>query len=399
MPCRVHFGRLPILTWTRDRFFAKFPWESVIDYLVVRAPRQTGKTTVLLALQDLLATEGDYRCVYVNVEGGQAMREDVRAAMEVILSQMALHARVGAGDEYLTRSWPKIFAEHGPAALGEALSRWTQADAMPLVLLIDEIDALVGDTLLAVLRQLRAGYHMRSKGFPQSAILCGVRDVRDYRIHSSSANTLVSGGSAFNIKSESLRLGDFTPDEVRTLLGQHTAETGQPFTEDARDAVWTQTQGQPWLVNALAYEACFRGASACASTWSSARFGTTAEAWNAPWPTGSSRRHGTWTDAEPRRATWSPTAARNGPGTRRCSATAGPPRVAWRLRFGGCSDGGGRDRGPCGRYRGLTSITITRTKRRWSGDSCSWSRSSSLSGDFGRVPACGTVHSPNQKTR
>ena len=182
------------------------------QYLVVHVPRQTGKTTVLLALQDLLATEGDYRCVYVNVEGGQAMREDVRAAMEVILSQMALHARVGAGDEYLTRSWPKIFAEHGPAALGEALSRWAQADPKPLVLLIDEIDALVGDMLLAVLRQLRAGYHMRAKGFPQSVILCGVRDVRDYRIHSSSANTLVSGGSAFNIKSESLRLGDFTRD-------------------------------------------------------------------------------------------------------------------------------------------------------------------------------------------
>ena len=46
---------------------------------------------------------------------------------------------------------------------------------------------------------------------------------------------------------------------MRALLGQHTAETGQPFTEDALDAVWTQTRGQPWLVNALAYEACFRG--------------------------------------------------------------------------------------------------------------------------------------------
>ena len=52
------------------------------------------------------------------------------------------------------------------------------------MLLIDEIDALIGDSLLAVLRQLRAGYVRRPAGFPQSVVLCGVRDVRDYRIHS-----------------------------------------------------------------------------------------------------------------------------------------------------------------------------------------------------------------------
>ena len=228
-------------------------------YFVLHAPRQTGKTSALLALQDLLNAEGNYRCVCVNVEGGQAMREDVRATMEVILSQMAMQARVGVGDEYLTQAWAGIFAEHGPAALGEALSRWAQADAKPLVLLIDEIDSLVGDSLIAVLRQLRAGYYLRHGGFPRSVILCGVRDVRDYRIYSSSAKTMVTGGSAFNIKAESLRLGDFSRDEVRTLLGQHTVETGQPFTDGALEAVWNQTRGQPWLVNAIAYEACFRG--------------------------------------------------------------------------------------------------------------------------------------------
>ena len=41
-------------------------------YFVLHAPRQTGKTSVLLTLRDLLNAEGAYRCVYVNVEGGQA---------------------------------------------------------------------------------------------------------------------------------------------------------------------------------------------------------------------------------------------------------------------------------------------------------------------------------------
>ena len=146
----------------------------------------------------------------------------------------------------------------GPGqALRQALLRWSMADPKPLVLLIDEIDALVGDTLLSVLRQLRTGYPGRPARFPQSVVLCGVRDVRDYRIHSTAENALVLGGSAFNVKSKSLRLGDFTEAETRALLAQHTAETGQAFTDGALELILTRPAGQPWLVNALCREACF----------------------------------------------------------------------------------------------------------------------------------------------
>ena len=132
-----------------------------------------------------------------------------------------------------------------------------QADPRPLVLLIDEIDALIGDTLLSVLRQLRAGYDQRPGHFPHSVVLCGVRDVRDYRVHSTLQNALVLGGSAFNIRSKSLRLGDFTEAETRALLAQHTRETGQAFVPEAVELIWNRTAGQPWLVNALGWEACF----------------------------------------------------------------------------------------------------------------------------------------------
>ncbi len=39
-------------------------------YFVLHAPRQTGKTSTLLSLQDRLNAEGKYHCVYVNFEGG-----------------------------------------------------------------------------------------------------------------------------------------------------------------------------------------------------------------------------------------------------------------------------------------------------------------------------------------
>ena len=66
-----------------------------------------------------------------------------------------------------------------------------------------------------------------------------------------------SAGSPFNIAAKSLRLGDFAREQTMALLGQHTEETGQAFAPEALEAVWTQTRGQPWLVNALAYGACF----------------------------------------------------------------------------------------------------------------------------------------------
>ena len=134
------------------------------------------------------------------------------------------------------------------------LSKLSALLPKPLVLILDEIDALVGDSLVSVLRQIRSGYANRPKSFPQTIILCGVRDVRDYRIVLSNQD-VVTGGSAFNIKAESLRLGNFTKEDIHELYMQHTNETGQRFDEACFPLVWNATEGQPWLVNALAREA------------------------------------------------------------------------------------------------------------------------------------------------
>ena len=226
-------------------------------YFVLHAPRQTGKTSALLTLQDELNASGQYRSVYVNVEVGQSAREDVAAAMQAILSELALAAEFVLDDLFVDKIRLDALEKSGPHdVLRRVLSRWAAADPKPLVLLIDEIDALVGDTLVSVLRQLRAGYAHRPNRFPQNVILCGIRDVRDYRIHASTEKAVITGGSAFNIKSESLRLGDFSAAETQALLTQHTEETGQAWAEAAREEIWRLTQGQPWLVNALAYRAC-----------------------------------------------------------------------------------------------------------------------------------------------
>jgi len=227
-------------------------------YFVLHAPRQVGKTSYMLALMKHLNNTGDYHCLYFNVEAAQAMREDVEDAMRIILSELASRAELYLNDPYPKQIMEDVIRTSGNSALNAFISQWAGQCEKPLVLFIDEIDALIGDTLISVLRQLRAGYDKRPADFPQSIILCGVRDVRDYRIHSSRTKEIITGGSAFNIKVESLRLKNFTQPEVEELYQQHTAETGQQFTPEALDLIWKLTEGQPWLVNALGYEVCFR---------------------------------------------------------------------------------------------------------------------------------------------
>lgn len=250
-----HYCLPPLERWDLAELLRLIEQEK---YFLLHAPRQTGKTTCLLALADHLNRAGHYRAVYANIEGAQAYRENVDRSLATVVTDIAGWAREDGGDSETPLLAQQVLATvPAGSALGEFLTRWCIGQSQPLVLILDEVDALVGDTLISLLRQLRAGYPKRPTRFPHTVILCGVRDLRDYRIHASSEKAVITGGSAFNIKAKSLRLGDFTAGEVRALLRQHTEETGQVFTPEALAAVWTLTQGQPWLVNALAYETCF----------------------------------------------------------------------------------------------------------------------------------------------
>ena len=227
-------------------------------YFVLHAPRQVGKTSFLLALMEYLNSAGNYHCLYFNVEGAQAMSKDVDRATHMILGELVSRARTHLGDTVPLTLWQEIVPIYGRGgAFSPLLTQWAESCEKPLVLLIDEIDSLGGDTLITILRQLRAGYDKRPHLFPQSIVLCGVRDVRDYRLYSSQEQEIIKGGSAFNVKVKSLRMQDFTRQEMETLLRQHTEETEQQFEPGVFELVWELTRGQPWLVNALAYEVCF----------------------------------------------------------------------------------------------------------------------------------------------
>lgn len=217
-------------------------------YFVVHAPRQTGKTTTLEALAKQLTLEGRYAALKFSCEEGQAFQDDIGKVEEALMLSISRAAELHLPQELRCPPFPD--APEG-TRLGVFLSNWAQQCPRPLVLFFDEIDALLDMPLVSVLRQLRKNFSDRPHAFPQSIILCGLRDVRDYKMLSG-GQTRLGTASPFNIKSDSLRLANFTAAQVKELYEQHTAATGQPFEPAAMVKAWELTEGQPWLVNALA---------------------------------------------------------------------------------------------------------------------------------------------------
>lgn len=227
-------------------------------YFLLNAPRQTGKTTALLDLMRRLNKEGRYVACYANIEGAQAARHAVAEGMRTICGAIESAAAFYLKDRRLHDWTEEAWAAKGiNGALTGLLERWSQSCDRPIVLMLDEADAPVGDTLISLLRQIGAGYAQRPAGFPQTVIQCGLRDIKDYRIHGSSQE-IIRGGSAFSIKAESLRLASFTREETEALWRQHQDEAGQHIDARIFPELWEDTEGQPWLVNALGHEVTWK---------------------------------------------------------------------------------------------------------------------------------------------
>ena len=245
-PCKanIHYiisptGRLPQL-------------KALIDgenYFIIHAPRQVGKTTAMIALARELTDSGEYTAVMLSVEVGSVFPDEPERAERTILGSWQ-----DAIDIWLPEDLHPPFDPERRETIGAFLKSWAKSSPRPLVVFIDEIDSLQNQTLISVLRQLRDGFPRRPRGFPHSVGLIGMRDVRDYKVKSGGSERL-NTSSPFNIKAESLTLSNFSFTDVQNLYEQHTTATGQVFTPEAVQQAYYLTDGQPWLVNALARQA------------------------------------------------------------------------------------------------------------------------------------------------
>ena len=221
-------------------------------YFAVHAPRQTGKTTTLRAIAQEVTAVGEYTALHFSCEQARIFGDDFAATELLILSEIRRQAMMRLPAAlHPPEAWP----DAAPGGrLSHGLGAWAMRCPRPLVLLIDEIDSLAGRSLISVLSQLRAAFPDRPDGAPWSVALCGMRDVRDYKAASGGDPDRMGTSSPFNIKTTSMRLGNFTHDELGQLYRQHTEATGQIFTDAAIDLAFKLTAGQPWLSNAIARE-------------------------------------------------------------------------------------------------------------------------------------------------
>jgi hypothetical protein len=230
--------------------------EQLVDmgtYFVVHAARQSGKTTCMQDLTKRLNAAGKYYALYCSLE-------TVAVVPELDKGMQALIWRLQEGFKDYGIPHAEEFAKDAnlsnyAGVLGDSLKAFCRILDRPLVLLLDEADSLTETMLVSVLRQFREGYNNRGAvPFVHSVALIGMRNLRDFRgmVRPESQSTGIF--SPFNIITRALTVKNFTEAEVCTLYQQHTNETGQTFNDDAIALVYQQTQGQPWLVNAVARE-------------------------------------------------------------------------------------------------------------------------------------------------
>jgi hypothetical protein len=223
------------------------------QYFVIQAARQSGKTTLLLELTKQLNEAGDYYALYCSLETVQGIvdaREGIPAIIKAIETRVKFHKTL--------RSYPfadQVNYADFNVALIEALTYFCESLDKPLVVLFDEVDCLSNDTLNSFLRQLRDGYINRGQiSFVHSVALVGMRKIRDYKSNVRDERDTLGSASPFNIVKASKTLRNFTQDEIAKLYAQHTQETSQEFSPEVVQSVYHYTQGQPWLVNAIACE-------------------------------------------------------------------------------------------------------------------------------------------------
>ncbi len=217
-------------------------------YFVLHAPRQVGKTTTMRQLARELTASGEYTAALVSLEVGAGFPDDINQAELAILASWRNQLLFELPEELHPPTWPEVSAGQ---RFGAALQAWAVASPRPLVVFLDEVDALENQVLISVLRQLRAGYPQRPRGFPASLAIVGLRDVRDYKIVVGGSQRLNSP-SPFNIAVRSITMRNFNQTEVAHLLQQYRNESGQPFTDEAISHIFYLSGGQPWLVNVLA---------------------------------------------------------------------------------------------------------------------------------------------------
>ncbi|HAO20651.1 MAG TPA: hypothetical protein DCQ37_09390 [Desulfobacteraceae bacterium] len=196
-------------------------------YFTLFAPRQAGKTTYFQLLMRELGDE--YTPIWVSFENLKTVSKEVfYQDFDHQIKQELSAYQITADDAVNNPSSLAVFFEKIPCR-------------KPVVLFIDEFEGIPDSVLSELMHTFRKMYHRKDYHVLHSVVLVGVSTI---------AELVVSSASPFNIVDE-LKISYFTDEEIREMIGQYVAESGQEFTKDVIRAIYENTKGQPGLVCGL----------------------------------------------------------------------------------------------------------------------------------------------------
>ena len=223
-------------------------------YIVLFAPRQTGKTTFFQAAIEALVARSvsveqaiDYFPIQLNFDVYKNtsvadfytnLYQDICEEIENLFQR-----RGGTPSEALIQFLvdTKLTNPHEMRRFFRHLERLLTSQKF--VLIVDEFDGIPQAALSDFLHTLRHIYIAGKPRCPHSVGIIGVKTIAQLNYDRSI--------SPFNIQDE-FHLPNFTLEQVQELLGQYRDEVGQPIRSEVIASIHKQTAGQPVLVNRFA---------------------------------------------------------------------------------------------------------------------------------------------------
>ena len=235
-------------------------------YIVLFAPRQTGKTTFFqAAIEALVAgsttnTETDSASVQQTVDYFPIqLNFDVYKNLDLatfyghLYEQMlekieAVFQRRGCVTSETLRRFLEDTTLTNHLSMMSFFKRFAsfldaESAGQQVVLIIDEFDGIPQIAVSDFLHTLRHIYISGKPRCPHSVGIIGVKSIAQLNYDRSI--------SPFNIQDE-FQLPNFILEQVQELLGQYTDEVGQVFVPEVIASIHKQTAGQPVLVNRFA---------------------------------------------------------------------------------------------------------------------------------------------------
>lgn len=204
------------------------------EYVVVLAPRMSGKTTWSRAFARTLAGDGSFAVLRVSLRSLGRPGLGVPEAQGEMLDLFDHHAEEQLPPPLRPAPRPPTYEVR---FVGPVLSAWARVCPKPIVLVLDDIDDVEAPIVTSLLSQLRASHAARPRAAPWSVVITSAEDL----------------ASRLDV-AETRALSDFTLAEIATLCAEYTEETGQPFTDKALERLAALSGGHPWVVNAIARE-------------------------------------------------------------------------------------------------------------------------------------------------